>query len=104
MPGTVRRFSTEHGLKIPQIGWNQLEQRKPSRLLRGLPPSPCVYFVHSYYVDAADKSTVAATVTYGDRADVLVETENIFLTQFHPEKSGRVGLSMLQNFAMGDAL
>lgn len=104
LPGTVRRFSTAHGLKIPQIGWNQLEQRKPSRLLRGLPPSPCVYFVHSYYVDAADKSTVAATVTYGDRADVLVETENIFLTQFHPEKSGRVGLSMLQNFAMGDAL
>lgn len=102
--GAVRRFPPESGLKIPQIGWNRLEQKKTSALLQGLPQAPHVYFVHSYYVDAADKSTVAATVTYGATADVLVETGHIHLTQFHPEKSGRVGLLMLQNFAKGDRI
>lgn len=99
--GTVKRFPTESGLKIPQIGWNQLTVQKDSRLLAGAPATPYVYFVHSYYVDAADKSTVAATVEYGAVADVLVETESIHLTQFHPEKSGKIGLSMLKNFADG---
>ena len=102
--GTVRRFPADSGLKIPQIGWNQLEVQKESRLLRGLPQAPYVYFVHSYYVDAADTSTVAATVTYGAVADVLVETDNIFLTQFHPEKSGQAGLCMLRNFAEGGSV
>ncbi len=102
--GTVRRFPADSGLKIPQIGWNQLEVQKESRLLRGLPQAPYVYFVHSYYVDAADTSTVAATVTYGAVADVLVETDHIFLTQFHPEKSGQAGLCMLRNFAEGGSV
>lgn len=102
--GTVRRFPADCGLKIPQIGWNRLEVQKESRLLCGLPQSPFAYFVHSYYVDAADKSTVAATVTYGAKADVLVEADNIFLTQFHPEKSGKIGLCMLRNFAEGGAV
>lgn len=102
--GTVRRFPADSGLKIPQIGWNQLEVQKESRLLRGLPQAPYVYFVHSYYVDAADTSTVAATVTYGAVADVLVETDHIFLTQFHPEKSGQAGLCMLRNFAGGGSV
>ena len=102
--GTVRRFPADSGLKIPQIGWNQLEVQKESRLLRGLPQVPYVYFVHSYYVDAADTSTVAATVTYGAVADVLVETDHIFLTQFHPEKSGQAGLCMLRNFAEGGSV
>ncbi len=99
--GTVKRFPTESGLKIPQIGWNQLTVQKDSRLLAGAPQAPYVYFVHSYYVDAVDKSTVAATVEYGAVADVLVETESIHLTQFHPEKSGKIGLLMLKNFADG---
>ncbi|MGN1059539.1 MAG: imidazole glycerol phosphate synthase subunit HisH [Clostridia bacterium] len=103
LPGTVRRFPADCGLKIPQIGWNRLEIQKESRLLQDCEAEPYVYFVHSYYVDAADKSTVAATVTYGARADVLVETEHIYLTQFHPEKSGQTGLNMLKNFA-GEAI
>ncbi len=102
--GTVKRFSADYGLKIPQIGWNCLSVQKESRLLRGAGDAPYVYFVHSYYVDAADKSTVAATVEYGDVADVLVETESIHLTQFHPEKSGKTGLLMLKNFADGAGL
>lgn len=102
LKGSVKRFPQESGLKIPQIGWNQLEVQKESRLLKGADTAPFVYFVHSYYVDAADKNTVAATVTYGARADVLVETENIHLTQFHPEKSSSAGLLMLKNFAVGE--
>ncbi|MBE7034847.1 MAG: imidazole glycerol phosphate synthase subunit HisH [Ruminococcaceae bacterium] len=99
LSGTVRRFPADSGLKIPQIGWNRLDVKRPSRLLSGCEGSPYVYFVHSYYVDAADKNTVTAQVTYGACADVLVETENIFLTQFHPEKSGHTGLTILHNFA-----
>ena len=101
LSGRVRRFPQESGLKIPQIGWNRLEVKKEASLLKGIEKAPYVYFVHSYYVDAKDKNTVAASVTYGAEADVLVETENIYLTQFHPEKSGSVGLSMLKNFAAG---
>ncbi len=99
--GTVRRFPADCGLKIPQIGWNRLELKKESRLLHGCEDSPYVYFVHSYYVDAADKDTVTAQVTYGATADVLVETDEIYLTQFHPEKSGHTGLTILKNFAEG---
>lgn len=102
--GTVKRFPAESGLKIPQIGWNQLTLQKESKLLGKVDAAPYVYFVHSYYVDAVDKSTVAATVEYGANADVLVETGSVFLTQFHPEKSGKVGLSMLKNFAEGTNL
>lgn len=102
LKGMVKRFPQESGLKIPQIGWNQLEVQKESLLLKGADSAPFVYFVHSYYVDATDKSTVSATVSYGVRADVLVETGNIHLTQFHPEKSSRAGLLMLKNFATGE--
>ncbi len=99
LKGTVKRFPTDCGLKIPQIGWNSLEVKKDSPLLYGAEAAPYVYFVHSYYVDAQDKDTVVAKVTYGATADVMVETESIHLTQFHPEKSGRTGLLMLKNFA-----
>ena len=99
LPGRVRRFPQESGLKIPQIGWNRLEVKKEASLLKGIEKAPYVYFVHSYYVDAKDKNTVAASVTYGAEADVLVETENIHLTQFHPEKSGDVGLNILKAFS-----
>lgn len=101
LSGTVKRFPSDMGLKIPQIGWNSLNVKKESRLLNGAEETPYVYFVHSYYVDAEDKDTVAATVEYGVSADVLVETDNIHLTQFHPEKSGKTGLLMLKNFAEG---
>ena len=101
LSGTVKRFPSDMGLKIPQIGWNSLNVKKDSRLLNGAEETPYVYFVHSYYVDAENKDTVAATVEYGVSADVLVETDNIHLTQFHPEKSGKTGLLMLKNFAEG---
>lgn len=99
LKGKIRRFPEDMGLKIPQIGWNSLEILRPSVLLEGLGPQPYVYFVHSYYVDAAELETVAATTHYGIHPHVLVEKDNLFLTQFHPEKSGDIGLAMLKNFA-----
>lgn len=97
--GKVKRFTEKENVKVPQIGWNCLEIKKDSKILNGIGKKPYVYFVHSYYVDAADKSDVAAQVTYGDVADVVVEHDNIMLTQFHPEKSSEIGLKILENFA-----
>ena len=99
LKGKIRRFPEDMGLKIPQIGWNSLEVLRPSVLLKGLGDEPFVYFVHSYYVDSKEPETVAATTHYGIHPHVLVEKENLFLTQFHPEKSGETGLLMLKNFA-----
>lgn len=86
------------GLKIPQIGWNSLDI-KGGRLFNGIDDKSYVYFVHSYYLNSKDKNIVSATVDYGATLDVAVESGNIFATQFHPEKSGKIGLSILKNFA-----
>ncbi|MDR0405901.1 MAG: imidazole glycerol phosphate synthase subunit HisH [Clostridiales bacterium] len=86
------------GLKIPQIGWNSLRV-KGGRLLDGVADGSYVYFVHSYYLEAGEKSIVSATVDYGAPLDVAVERGNLFAAQFHPEKSGAVGLKILENFA-----
>ncbi len=97
--GSVVRFSAEHGLKIPHIGWNSLDLQNDGRLYREVAQGAYVYFVHSYYVKAADRSIVKATTTYGDVADASVEQGNIFACQFHPEKSSTVGLGILRAFA-----
>ena len=99
LKGKVRKFPETPEFKVPQIGWNSLEIKKESRLLKGTGENPYVYFVHSFYVDAEDKETVIAQIPYSKMADVAVEYENIMLTQFHPEKSGETGLLMLKNFA-----
>lgn len=100
LKGKVKRFPEMEGLKVPQIGWNNLNIiKKDSALLKGVSENPFVYFVHSYYVEADDKDTVAATIDYGVTPHVFVEKDKMFLAQFHPEKSGRIGLKMLDNFA-----
>lgn len=99
LKGTIKRFPEDCGLKIPQIGWNSLSIQKPSHLLEGITQHAFVYFVHSYYVCAEDLGSVIATTEYGIRPHVAVEKDNLFLTQFHPEKSGVIGLKMLDNFA-----
>lgn len=86
------------GLKIPHMGWNSLEIKSGSRLLRGISSGEYVYFVHSYYVAAEDREDVCATAEYGVKMDVAVEKGNIFGFQFHPEKSSEVGLKLLDNF------
>ena len=99
MHGQVKRFPSDMGLKIPQIGWNSIEYDRDCPLFKGLPEHPYVYFVHSYYLEAADESVVSAVAEYGVKYHAAVWNGNVFATQFHPEKSGSVGLQMLRNFA-----
>jgi glutamine amidotransferase len=96
LPGRVERF--KHDLKIPQIGWNQLTIRAPAPQLEGIPDGSYVYFVHSYYCVPEDDSLIATTTDYGYDFCSAVWKDNIFATQFHPEKSQAVGLAVLTNF------
>jgi glutamine amidotransferase len=97
--GSVVRFSEKSGLKIPQIGWNQLEiVQSGCPLYRGIANGSYVYFVHSFYPQPADASIVATRTDYGDQFASSVWRDNVFATQFHPEKSQKVGLQLLKNF------
>ena len=98
LPGRVPRFPAEMGLKIPHMGWNSVMPLKENRLLDGLPKGSYMYFVHSFYVKAAERSDVSAISEYGLIFDAAVERGNIFGCQFHPEKSGAAGLVILKNF------
>ncbi|MCQ4764329.1 imidazole glycerol phosphate synthase subunit HisH [Cloacibacillus evryensis] len=98
LPGRVPRFPAEMGLKIPHMGWNSVMPLKENRLLDGLPKGSYMYFVHSFYVKAAERSDVSAISEYGLIFDAAVERGNIFGCQFHPEKSGAAGLAILKNF------
>lgn len=97
--GSITKIPGGEGLKIPHMGWNSLSINPSSRLLKGIGPEPYVYFVHSYYLNAADKTLVAAQTRYGVTIDAAIERGNVFATQFHPEKSGETGLKILRNFA-----
>ncbi len=92
--GTVRRFPS--GLRVPHMGWNQLEPLAPSRLLAGLDSCPYVYFAHSYYVP--ETPVTAARCRYSVPYTAVLDSGNIFGVQFHPEKSGPIGLRMVKNF------
>ncbi len=97
--GSVVRFSEKNGLKIPQIGWNQLEIAKPNcPLFRGIKNGSYVYFVHSFYPQPKDESIVATRTDYGNNFASAVWRDNVYATQFHPEKSQKVGLQILNNF------
>ena len=97
--GRVVRFNQRNGLKVPQIGWNQLDIAQPNcPLYKDIPNGSYVYFVHSFFPKPVDQSIVATRTTYGDSFASSVWRENIFATQFHPEKSQAVGLKLLENF------
>lgn len=96
--GTIRKIPAGEYRKIPHMGWNSLDFPGQGRLFRGIDEGAFVYFVHSYYLDAADKETVTATTDYNVKIDASVESGNVFACQFHPEKSGQVGLRILENF------
>jgi glutamine amidotransferase len=97
IPGTVRRFPG--GLKVPHMGWNTVVHGGDLRIFEGIPSGAHFYFVHSYYPSAADPSLPVATCTYGLTFPAAVGRGALFATQFHPEKSQRWGLKLLENFA-----
>ncbi len=99
LDGAIKRIPDQPGLKIPHIGWNSLNLQNHGRLFAGLEEHPYVYFVHSYYLQAKDEQIVKATTEYSTTIHASVEKDNIFACQFHPEKSGDVGLAILKNFA-----
>ena len=99
LKGEIVRIPDGEELKVPHIGWNSLHLQNGGRLFRNLPEEPYVYFVHSYYLKAEDPEIVKATTEYGVTIDASVEQGNVFACQFHPEKSSRVGLKILENFA-----
>lgn len=100
VPGMVRRFQSEPNLAIPQMGWNQLElTQAQDELWRDLPPSPYVYFVHSFYVEPQEPKLNSAMVTHGSQTvTAAIARDNLVAVQFHPEKSSDNGLKILANF------
>jgi glutamine amidotransferase len=100
LPGDVVRFPDQPGLKVPHMGWNQLQIRKSAPILKDIADGSAVYFVHSYYAAPRDPAVTAASADYPAPFAAVVWHENIQATQFHPEKSQRVGLAMLKNFAL----
>lgn len=97
LPGLVRRIDAP-GMKVPQMGWNSLELTGESPLFAGLPAPAYVYFVHSYHAVPADGKVVTAVTQYGGQVTAAVGRGNLQAVQFHPEKSGTVGLKILENF------
>jgi imidazole glycerol-phosphate synthase subunit HisH len=99
IPGTVKGFERNMGLKIPHMGWNQVVFRQDTPIFRGIPTGSYFYFVHSFYVVAKETSHVAAETDYGISFTCAIASNNLFAVQFHPEKSQENGLRILTNFA-----
>lgn len=97
--GECVRFNLPHELKVPHMGWNELTFRRRPPVLEGLAEGTHVYFVHSYYVVPRDETVIATETDYGGRFCSMIWRDNIFATQFHPEKSQSDGLAILKNFA-----
>ena len=97
--GSITKIPADTGLKIPHIGWNSLDIVKKDGIFKGIEDNAYVYFVHSYFLTAKNPEIVAARTNYGVQIDAASEWENVSATQFHPEKSGEVGLKILKNFA-----
>ena len=102
LPGRVVGFDRKAGLKIPHMGWNEVWQRIPHPLWKGIADGSRFYFVHSYYCDPGEEALVAACTRYPGDFTSAIARENLFATQFHPEKSAAAGLALLRNFATWD--
>ena len=100
--GRVRGFARTPGLKIPHMGWNEVRQVAPHALWKGIDDASRFYFVHSYYCDPADAALAAGESRYPGGFTSAIARDNIFATQFHPEKSSVAGLQLLRNFANWD--
>lgn len=93
------RFAADSKLKIPHMGWNRVFEKKQSPLIQDLPQEPRFYFVHSYYVQCDNESDVLTTTHYGADFHSMVQKDNVYGAQFHPEKSHKFGMKLLENFA-----
>lgn len=98
VPGTVRYLPSDIGLKVPHMGWNEVTFKPESNLGQGVGEHDRVFFVHSLYTDCANQDDVAGTTEYGLRFPSAIQHGNVWGTQFHPEKSGAVGMRILRNF------
>lgn len=98
LPGKILRIPKSGDLKIPHMGWNNIKVKEGSRLFKGLPDNPYVYFVHSYYLHAEEPEIVKAVTDYSTTIHASVEKGNVFACQFHPEKSSDIGIQILKNF------
>ena len=99
IPGKVSKIDNKNGkYKLPHIGWNEIEFMKNSKIFNGIENKSHMYFVHSYEFIPEDKSVISATVDYSTRVVCSIEKENLFGTQFHPEKSDKLGLQIIKNF------
>ena len=98
LKGDILKLPDKEGYKIPHMGWNSLDFPQEGRLFKGLGEHPYVYFVHSYYLKAAEEEIVTTTADYTTTIHASVEKDNVFACQFHPEKSSDVGLQILKNF------
>jgi glutamine amidotransferase len=98
IPGKVRRFRIDPSLKVPHMGWNQVNYKRVCPLFEGIADGSHWYFVHSYYVDPSDTAVAATTTDYGDTFVSSIWYDNVFACQFHPEKSQSVGLRLIKNF------
>lgn len=96
--GKVVKIPDNGTIKIPHMGWNSISVMKDSKILKNIGNEPYVYFVHSYYIQPQDKSIVSACTEYGQKLDIAVESGNVYALQFHPEKSGDIGMNILKNF------
>lgn len=99
LEGEILRIPEKEGLKIPHMGWNSIQIQKDAKLFQGIEDEAYVYFVHSYYLKAKKQEEVVATTEYSTLIHASIEKDNIFACQFHPEKSGEVGLKILENFS-----
>jgi glutamine amidotransferase len=99
IPGKVSKIDNQNGkFKLPHIGWNEIEIQKESKIFKDIKNKSHMYFVHSYEFIPEDKSVISATTDYSSKIVCAVERENLFGTQFHPEKSDKIGLKIIENF------
>ncbi len=102
IPDMTQEKDGARQLRVPHMGWNDLSIKNGTRLFDGISNHSYVYFVHSYYLRAKDRGVVAATTEYGVSIDAAVEADRVFACQFHPEKSGGIGLKILENYLRAD--
>lgn len=96
--GKISSIPKNMGLKVPHMGWNSLSVKQSDGIFKDIPEDSYFYFVHSYYLNGADEADIAATAQYGVEIQCAVQRGNLCAVQFHPEKSGSVGLKLLENF------